>query len=101
MQVGDIVLAAVICKIQIVGLGGILGCESVDLLYYRHNAEFFAQGAHLQVGFFGVGHALFEYRACHLEVAEALLLGLAQQGGGDAFETVVAGEFVCGIEYVA
>ncbi len=98
----DIVLSAVICEIEVVGGCRIFGREGIYLLHHGHNAESLAVGAHLGHKAVGVGgEAVFEYRACNLEVAEALLLGYAQKQLGHHGEVVETFEFAAGVDDIA
>ncbi len=97
----DIVGGAVVCEVEIVCCGRILGGEGVNLLHHWQDAEFFtarADGAHAEVGVF-VEH-LFVYRACNLEVAESLLLCKAEERLGYVVGVVELFELCRCVDYI-
>ena len=77
MEIVHIVGGAVVGEVEVVGLGRIFGGKGVDLLHHRGDAEILAQGAHF--GHRRAGGFVAIHGACHLKVAEPLLLGLTQQ----------------------
>ena len=84
----DVAHRAAIGKVEVVGLGGVFGCEGIDLLDYRHDAELLAQGAYLERLLISSLDALsLEDEAGDLEVREALTLGVVQQFLGQCGDT--------------
>ena len=79
MLIGYVRCSTVVGQIEVVGLGGELGCESIYLLDYGQHSEFLAVLAHLDHHLLGVD-AVLEDMSSDLEVGEALALGLSQQG---------------------
>ena len=94
MFIGYVGCGTVVSQIEVVGLGGELGCEGVDLLDDGQHSELLAVLAHLDHHLLGVD-AVLEYVTSDLEVGEALALGLTQQGLAQFLEGVQGGEF-CG-----
>ena len=86
--------STVVGQIEVVGLGGELGCEGVDLLDYGQHSELLAVLAHLYDHLLGVD-AVLEDVASDLEVGEALTLGLSQQGLAQFLKGAEGGE-LCG-----
>ena len=72
----NIILAAIVGEIEIVGHGGELACKGVDLLHHRGDSMRLAKRAHFKIRFFGISHSVFEHCTRNLEVAEALFLGM-------------------------
>ncbi len=90
MFVVYIVLRSVVGEIQIVCHGRIFSGQCVDLFHYGKNAIGLAQGAHLHDAAVGAAvEFLGDYKACYLEVAEALFLCLAEQRGVEAVQTAL------------
>ena len=76
-QVADVVGRAAVRQVQVVGLRRIFGGQRVYLLHHGHDTTFLAVAAQSDDGVFHL--ALHADGAGHLEVGEALTLGLAQQ----------------------
>ena len=86
-QVADVVGRAAVRQIQVVGLRRIFGGQRVYLLHHGHDAALLAVAAQGDDGVFHL--ALHADGASHLEVGEALTLGLAQQVVGQVGEQLV------------
>lgn len=78
-EIFDVVIRTVVCKIEVVGLGGIFGSQGVDLLDNGNNVVGFADGADLEVVGSVETEIILADGAGDLEVAEALLFGSAKQ----------------------
>ena len=75
----NIILAAIVGEIEIVGHGGELACKGVDLLHHRGDSMRLAKRAHFKIRFFGISHSVFEHCTRNLEVGKAIHLCCAEK----------------------
>ncbi len=96
-----VVLLAVVGKVEVVGLRGILGGEGVYLLHHGDDAEFLAGGAHEVAELLALLlHAVAVEGASHLEVAESLLFGQPQKVFGKFLYAIVFVQLARGEHYI-
>ena len=71
---GDIVTMPIVGQVEVIGLGGILRCERIDLAHHRGDTHTLAQLSDLQLSGIHILDRVLEHRTCDLEVGEALYL---------------------------
>ena len=78
MFVSDVVVSAVVCEVQIIGLGREFCGKGINLLYARHDAMGLPECTHNGLGILIVNLVLVDGPG-NLEIRESLLLCPAEQ----------------------